>query len=311
MLLEPLISEAAKTAHGKTPPTKRHGGQSSKLTDDTLQLVAELAAEGQTKQQIAAAIGVHANVITYWLSLARKNGGTERHKALLKIFDAKTKKSQSIPTDLEQYFRARKPQGSNGKRRCFSWLADPLTPEEQRVFKQMAKEHAALLRYAGGKLCNKYWFVSKEDVFSCINAAFLKACRAWEPKRGTFSTCFLFFANGECLHWIRDKNFYLKSTGRTKDLAREAQKLYRKGMKPSEILSTLNITADRLRDSLNAVQGVYHDVKGFDLHCDQRMTPMERLELEEEQAVRLERARELMPDFDERVEAMEQELLSA
>ena len=145
----------------------------------------------------------------------------------------------------------------------------------------MYREHQGLLRLMGRKLCRKYPFVNAEDVFSCIDQAFIKTCRAWKPAKGTFSTLLTVFAEGDVLHFIRDHNWMVKAPGAVRRNGQLARKLLDKGHSRSEVLNALGISDEALKLALVATSPTDHDVRGFALHVCPRPTPLERLEAEE------------------------------
>ena len=161
------------------------------------------------------------------------------------------------------------------------YLATPLSREEQRKIAAMYREHQGLLRLMGRKLCRKYPFVSAEDVFSCIDQAFIKTCRAWQPAKGTFSTLLTVFAEGDVLHFIRDHNWLVKAPGAVRRNGQLARKLLDKGHSRSEVLAQLQISEEALKLALVATSPTDHDIRGFDLHICPRPTPYELLEAEE------------------------------
>lgn len=161
------------------------------------------------------------------------------------------------------------------------YLATPLSREEQRRIAGMYREHQGLLRLMGRKLCRKYPFVSAEDVFSCIDQAFIKTCRAWQPAKGTFSTLLTVFAEGDVLHFIRDHNWLVKAPGSVRRNGQLARKLLDKGYSRTEVLDQLEITEEALKLALVATSPTDHDIRGFDLHVCPRPTPYEVLEAEE------------------------------
>lgn len=156
-------------------------------------------------------------------------------------------------------------------------LAKPLSAEEQREIGLMYREHQGLLRLLGRKLCRKYPFVAAEDVFSAIDTAFIKTCRAWDPARGTFSTLLTVFCEGDILHFIRDHNWTLKAPGSVRRNGQLARRMMERGSTREEVLIALELTEDQLKLALVATSPTDHDIRGFDLHICPRPTPMERL----------------------------------
>jgi hypothetical protein len=172
------------------------------------------------------------------------------------------------------------PSGARHRPRT-GYLATPLSREEQRHVAAMYREHQGLLRLMGRKLCRKYPFVSAEDVFSCIDQAFIKTCRAWQPAKGTFSTLLTVFAEGDVLHFIRDHNWLVKAPGAVRRNGQLARKMLDRGSSREEVLIALEITEDQLKLALVATSPTDHDIRGFDLHVCPRATPMELLEQSE------------------------------
>ena len=168
-------------------------------------------------------------------------------------------------------------------KRTQSHLAQPLTREEQRRFGRMYAENIGLIKMFGSKLCRKFGHcMAREDIFSCCDIAFLKACKAWDPVKGKLSTIFWSFAQGECLHYLRSHNWSIKASHKVRLLGNSARKLLGMGWEPGAVCQELGISRDDLKDALLATAGMAHDVKGFDLHVCPRATPWEVLEAEEE-----------------------------
>ena len=157
------------------------------------------------------------------------------------------------------------------------YLATPLNAEEQKRTARMYREHQGLLRLLGRKLCRKYPYVPADDVFSCIDQAFIKTVRAWQPAKGTFSTLLTVFAEGDVLHFIRDHNWLVKAPGTVRRNGQLARRMLERGVSQEEILLALEITEEALKLALVATSPTDHDIRGFDLHVCPRPTPMEVL----------------------------------
>ena len=168
------------------------------------------------------------------------------------------------------------------KRRTTSHLAKPLTKEEQRRFGEMYVEHQGLIRLLGCKMCRKYRSVDKLDIYSCIDVAFLKTCRAFDPTLGfQFSTLLTKFCEGTIMHYIRDHNWHVKAPAKVRQLGQAARKLAAQGHSISEVMSLLDASRDELRLALAATAGIYHEQNEWEGHQCSRPTPMELLEREE------------------------------
>lgn len=163
-------------------------------------------------------------------------------------------------------------------------LATPLSRDEQRKIGRLYAENIGLIRNFGGKLARKYGHcIAREDIFSCVDVAFIKTCRAWDPAKGKLSTIFWRFAEGEVLHYLRSHNWAIKATHKMRILGSQARKLLDLGWGSAAVCRELHCSRDDLKDALMATAGVAHDIKGFDLHVCPRATPWEVLQAQEDQ----------------------------
>jgi len=145
-------------------------------------------------------------------------------------------------------------------------------------------QHQGLIRMLGAKLTRRFPMVDSLDVFSCIDVAFLKSCRAFDPSRGKFSTIFTRFAVGEIRHFIRDHNFVITAPIKVREMSIAARQLLSKGHKLEEVAQLLGVSVSAVKESIFATTGLDHEIKGWEFHECQRLTPMERLLEEEELA---------------------------
>jgi DNA-directed RNA polymerase specialized sigma subunit len=161
-------------------------------------------------------------------------------------------------------------------------LAQPLSREEQRRYGRLYAENVRLVRKFASRLRQQYGHcMAVEDINSCCDMAFLKACRAWKPEKGALSTIYWQFARGEVLHYLRSNNWSISATHKARALGVSARRLLDAGMRPDDVCRELCCAAADLRDALVATAGMSHDLMGFDLHQCQRPTPWEVLEAEE------------------------------
>lgn len=161
------------------------------------------------------------------------------------------------------------------------YLATPLDREEQRRVAALYREHGGLVKFMGQKLCGTYDGVLAEDIWSCINIAFIKTCRAWNPDKGRFSTIFGVFCVGEIRHFIRDKNWSVKAPGSVRTLGLRARYMLRTGLPLSFVCEELGTTPEALKLAIFSVQSLDHDIRGFQDHACPRPTPWDVLELSE------------------------------
>lgn len=161
------------------------------------------------------------------------------------------------------------------------YLATPLETEERFRVGRLYREHGGLVNHMGRKLCRKYAAVRREDIYSCIDVAFIKTCRAWKPDKGTFSTLFGVFSAGEVRHFIRDHNWYVKAPASVRSLGMRARYMLLAGKSLEDVCVELKADADTIKRALFAVQSIDHDIRDFENHVCPRPTPWEELELAE------------------------------
>jgi hypothetical protein len=167
------------------------------------------------------------------------------------------------------------------KKKPRGYLAEPLSREEQRHVARMYREHGGLVHHMGRKYCRKFPFLAKEDIYSCIDIAFIKTCRAWDPAKGSFSTLLGVFCEGGIRHFIRDDNWVVKAPSSVRTLGLRASYMVKSGTSAADICTALSITPDALKLALLSVQGVDHETQDFRWHVCPRPTPWELLEAQE------------------------------
>ena len=170
---------------------------------------------------------------------------------------------------------------ANGKRKRTGYLATPLAASEQREVARLYKYHRGLINLMGRKMCRKYRYVSPDDLFSCIDIAFIRTCRAWDPAKGTFSTLLTVFCEGEIRHFIRDHNWLVKAPGTVRMMGQRARHMLNRGERLETVLEQLGITENKLKEALTATCPTDHEIRGFELHTCPRLTPWELLEQED------------------------------
>ena len=165
-----------------------------------------------------------------------------------------------------------------------NWLKDPIGPRERRWMNKAYVDNQGLIRLLGSKLTAKYAMVDSLDVFSCIDVAFIKACRAYKASKGEFSTILTVYAEGEIKHFIRDHNFMITAPPQIREMSTAVRKLAAKNYTISEIAETLGTTTERIRECLIATTGVAHEQKHWEHHYCHRPTPLDVLIAEEERS---------------------------
>ena len=182
--------------------------------------------------------------------------------------------ARQLSLDLNQ--RKKPPKGG--------WLATELTRHEQREFGRLYVKHQGLIRLIGSKLCKRFPMVESLDVFSCIDIAFIKSCRAHDPSKGKFSTIFTTFAAGEVRHFIRDHNWMVKAPSKLREMSTPARKLLGQNYSLAEVAVMLGVSKETVKESILATTGIDHEIQGFELHECPRDGPMDLLIAEESTA---------------------------
>ena len=144
----------------------------------------------------------------------------------------------------------------------------------------MYADNIKLVKMFQAKMRKKYGHcLPIEDIRSCVDLAFIKAARVWDPNRGAFSTILGHFVAGDVLKAIRASgNWGISAPQRAREAGMKARAMLEAGMGPSDVCLEMAITDDDLVDILRATTGLAHDVCGFDLHACDRPTPWEALE---------------------------------
>jgi DNA-directed RNA polymerase specialized sigma subunit len=161
------------------------------------------------------------------------------------------------------------------------WLCEALSKQEQREMRKAYVEHQGLIKLMGAKMIRKYSMVETLDVYSCIDMAFIKSWRAWDPAKGKFSTIFTSFASGEIRHFIRDHNFAVKAPNKVRALSSSVRRLAGEGHALPKVAELLGVTEQAVKDSLIATAGMYHEQMDWEHHQCPRPTPLETLIAEE------------------------------
>lgn len=172
------------------------------------------------------------------------------------------------------------PAESVPAKRQASWLAEPFSRQEQRDCGRLYAENIKLIHWLAHRFRLRYPMMRREDIYSCVDVAFLKTFRAWDPNRGKLSTLLEKFAAGECNHFIRDNNFSVSAPGHVREMGRRARRLLDCDMPAAQVCRQLGITADKLRECLVATSGTDHECRDWEFHECPRPQPMELLEAE-------------------------------
>jgi DNA-directed RNA polymerase specialized sigma subunit len=171
--------------------------------------------------------------------------------------------------ELEKGFAAssflRKRQGDDGESTSFTRgiLKTKLTKYEQWLIGKLYKEHEGLRKHVGKKLIAQFPQVPPVEIFSCLNIAFIKAARTWNPVKAKFSVVLFNFAFGEVKHHIRTSAHWgYKVDTKTRMLGMEARKLIAFRKVPMFALPRiLGCTKEELNEALQATLQVSYSSK--------------------------------------------------
>lgn len=161
----------------------------------------------------------------------------------------------------------------------------PLTRAESRRIGELYVEHRRLVHHFTRKLRARFSMMAPEDVASCVDVAFIKAARRWDPAQGRLSTIFGVFALGECRHYVRDHNWHIKAPAQVRELGVRIRKMMDVGMTLEQVIAEVQVDHEEIRLALLATAGIGHDLMGFEAFIADVPTPMERLEAEDGQAM--------------------------
>jgi DNA-directed RNA polymerase specialized sigma subunit len=169
-------------------------------------------------------------------------------------------------------------------------LERPFTREERRAFGKLYAANIGLAWKFTAKMARKFPVLERDVISSLVDVAFLRTFRAYDPTKLNpangepykLSTLLGRFVEGEIMHYLRDHGFQIAAPPVVRERGSRARKLASAGMTPQQVTEALGITLQDLQECLLATSGVGHDVQDWELHTDQRPSPMEWLEAEEE-----------------------------
>jgi DNA-directed RNA polymerase specialized sigma subunit len=133
-------------------------------------------------------------------------------------------------------------------------LAKPLSKYERYMIGRLYKENIGLVREFAKRLQQKYQNTAAADINSCVDLAFIKAARQWNPEKGRLSTIFHHYAVGEVNHFLRSNSNWGYSVPRgTRELGAKARSLIVNRQVPVCLIPTiLGCTKEELKDALLA-----------------------------------------------------------
>jgi DNA-directed RNA polymerase specialized sigma subunit len=169
-------------------------------------------------------------------------------------------------------------------------LERPFTREERRAFGKLYAANIGLAWKFTAKMSRKFPVLERDVISSLVDVAFLRTFRSYDPTKLNpangepykLSTLLGRFVEGEIMHYLRDHGFQIAAPPVVRERGSRARKLAAAGLTPQQVTAELGITMADLQECLLATSGIGHDVQDWELHCDQRPSPMEWLEAEEE-----------------------------
>lgn len=156
-------------------------------------------------------------------------------------------------------------------------LDRPFSPEERLACQRAYVRHQGLIRTLGRQFCQRYPQLDQGVIFSCIDVAFLKAFRAYDEKKGKFSTIFASFCRGGIRQYLRDHHEMVHVPWRQRAVVEKAKALIDAGHPVRSVVAELKIERTLLvqilgLDRMNTTR--YEEGESL---CH-RPTPMELLE---------------------------------
>ena len=169
-------------------------------------------------------------------------------------------------------------------------LERPFTREERRAFGKLYAANIGLAWKFTAKMSRKFPVLERDVISSLVDVAFLRTFRSYDPTKLNpangepykLSTLLGRFVEGEIMHYLRDHGFQIAAPPVVRERGSKARKLASSGLTPQQVAEALGCSLQELQESLLATSGIGHDVQDWELHCDQRPSPMEWLEAEEE-----------------------------
>ncbi len=156
-------------------------------------------------------------------------------------------------------------------------LDRPFSPEERVACQRAYVRHQGLIRTLGRQFCQRYPQLDQGVIFSCIDVAFLKAFRAYDEKKGKFSTILASFARGAIRHYIRDHHELVHVPWRQRAVVEQAKRMLNEGHPVSRVVAELKIERTLLVQIIGLDRVATTRYEEDESLCH-RPTPMELLE---------------------------------
>jgi DNA-directed RNA polymerase specialized sigma subunit len=139
-------------------------------------------------------------------------------------------------------------------------LVTKLSNYERYKIDRLYRENVGLFKLITKKMIEQYRAVPVEEIFSCMNIAFIKAARSYDPKKGKLGTILNQFARGEVSHYIVSSSYWGYSASPSlRELGLKARRLISYRNVPMFALpKILGCTKEQLREALEATLHIFY-----------------------------------------------------
>ena len=163
-------------------------------------------------------------------------------------------------------------------------LSTPLTNYEKWLIGRLYKENIQLIRFFGHRCLKKYSYINEQDIYSCIDIAFVKAARVWKPERGTLSNLLWHYINGEIRHFIRSNDHWGFAVPRhVRELGSRARMLIAQRKVPISVLhGVLGCPKEELQEALRATLSIVYSADSVNGRAERGGSALDLYEGDEE-----------------------------
>lgn len=139
-------------------------------------------------------------------------------------------------------------------------LTTKLSNYERYKIDRLYRENVGLFKLITKKMIEQYRGVPIDEIFSCMNIAFIKAARSYDPKKGKLGTILNQFARGEISHYVVSSSYWGYSASPSlRELGLKARRLIAFRNVPMFALpKILGCTKEQLREALEATLHVFY-----------------------------------------------------
>ena len=139
-------------------------------------------------------------------------------------------------------------------------LTTKLSNYERYKIDRLWRENIGLVKLITKNMIQQYPGVPVDEIFSCMNIAFIKAARSYDPKKGRLGTVLQQFIRGEISHHIVSSGYWGYSASPSlRELGLKARRLIAFRNVPMFALpKILGCTKEQLHEALTATLHIYY-----------------------------------------------------